>query len=551
MKRILRIFFNVILICTLLGFSVNAAEAELPVDTGEQETATVEATTETPSMPEAQTIEKYDEKKGIASIRLMYVADTGARDIIKSGYAFFIGDENNVYLISCCDTVILNDEEKNIVAASHGVTVDKAQTVIELVLKNDVIVELSVVNCSEGMDFAILQPSTKLSSCTTIRLSTDSTDTKKGDTVRTYDADMQQIDCVIDDWTEINDAHYYMYRSAYAVTKGLPLMNEDGEVVGIISSANKGNPEETFALQIDEVTEVLDVLGITYNPEIIVDTAALEEQIAAFDELEKAKYTELSWKECENSRNDAKALLDKVAEGDVTSYTQDEVDASAAELAEKIANLVKAGVTVKTMTIIAIVEGIILTIVIITLAVLLIVKTKKYKKMLKAEENHTVMAKEALKLSGRVTPGFIANNTNMPTNRSLNETGNSQPITEVGGETSVLGADMNCQSGYLESNIPTYPKLLRYKTGETVIIKQNSFIVGSSMGAVDYCIRYNNNISRKHACIMRFEDGYYIQDLDTTNGTYVNDVRVCPGRYMKLDNGNVIKLAEEEFEFRG
>ena len=51
--------------------------------------------------------------------------------------------------------------------------------------------------------------------------------------------------------------------------------------------------------------------------------------------------------------------------------------------------------------------------------------------------------------------------------------------------------------------------------------------------------------------IAKYKDGYYIQDLDTTNGTYVNDIRVMPGRYMKLDPGNIIRLAEEEFEYKG
>ena len=49
---------------------------------------------------------------------------------------------------------------------------------------------------------------------------------------------------------------------------------------------------------------------------------------------------------------------------------------------------------------------------------------------------------------------------------------------------------------------------------------------------------------------MKFEDGYYIQDLDTTNGTFVNEMRVMPGRYVKLVNGYTVRMAEEEFEFR-
>lgn len=42
----------------------------------------------TPTAPE--NTEKYDEKKGIANVRLMYCADGGAKDIIKSGYAFLL-----------------------------------------------------------------------------------------------------------------------------------------------------------------------------------------------------------------------------------------------------------------------------------------------------------------------------------------------------------------------------------------------------------------------------------------------------------------------------
>lgn len=550
MKKIVILIVNVILVCGLFGYNVRAEEEAIEETVAsEEQTATV---TDASVVPQVQTIEKYDEKKGIASIRLMYVADTGARDIIKAGYAFFVGDEDNIYLISCCDTVILTDAEKEVVANSHGVTSDKVKTVIELVLKNDVIVELSIVNSSEGMNFAILQPASKLSSCTTIRLCTENNRTKKGDTVHTYDADMQQIDCVIEDWTEINNAHYFMYRSDYAVANGFPIMNDDGEAIAIASAANKGNPDELYALQIDEVTEVLDVLGIAYNPEIVIDTTALEEQIAEFEKLEKKKYTQSSWKDCEVSYELAKALLGKVADGEVTYYTQDEVNDATADLSGKIGNLEKAGISVKTMIIIAIIEGAVLLIVIIILTVLLIVKTNKYKKLLREEENQTVRAKEALKLSGRVTPGFIPNNSNMPVNRSLSEAGNGQQaMMEYSGETSVLGVDMNYESGYLGVQEPTYPTIVRYKTGDTVMIRQNSFVIGSAMDSVDYCIRNNSSISRKHACIMKFEDGYYIQDLDTTNGTYVNDIRVNPGRYVKLDNGNIIKLAGEEFEFRG
>ena len=151
-----------------------------------------------------------------------------------------------------------------------------------------------------------------------------------------------------------------------------------------------------------------------------------------------------------------------------------------------------------------------------------------------------------MKLSGRITPGTVFNDDNMPMNRSLIETGEVTLPDIDYSETSVLSKEMESN---MDKSVNTYPKLVRCKTGETVTINQDSFIIGASDEQSDYCIKYNSNISRRHVCIMRLEDGYYIQDLDTTNGTSVNDMRVVPGRYVKLDNGCIIRMAEEEFEY--
>ena len=540
-RRAIFAFISIILVCMLLQGNVRAAEMLEGEPVGAEATATDAVNVEAPG--------KYDEKKGIASIRLMYCADSGAKDVIKTGYAFFIGDDESTYLISCCDTVILNEEEKNAVAAAHGVTPDKVNTVIELVLKNDVIVELSIVNSSEGLNFAILQPSTKIASCMGIRLCDDSTKTKKGQVVHAYDADMQQIDCTIEDWSEINDAHYYRYTASQPITRGFPLLNEEGEAIGIVSTINKGNPEETYALQIDEVIDVLTVLGIQYNPEIVVDTSKLEEVIAAYEELDADKYAPESWKVCEDAYNQASELYHKVQAQEVDNYTQDAVDAATATLQDSIDNLKKAELPVKTVIIIATIACGVLFIAVVTLAILLAVQCKRCKKLSEEQGNQAVLAKEALKISGRITPGFVTNHENLPLNRSLQEAGQSS-LEEIG-ETSVLGIDMDEHGQPFNDTAVRYPTIVRYKTGETFVVNQNSYIIGSAADSVDYCITRSHSISRKHACIMKFEDGYYIQDLDTTNGTYVNDIRVMPGRYMKLDPGNIIRLAEEEFEYKG
>jgi len=56
----------------------------------------------------------------------------------------------------------------------------------------------------------------------------------------------------------------------------------------------------------------------------------------------------------------------------------------------------------------------------------------------------------------------------------------------------------------------------------------------------------NDSISRKHAVIEKGEDGYTIRDLGSTNGTYVNDVRVDSGR---LAAGDRIHIGNHILKF--
>lgn len=80
MRKKIFTFISILLVCVLLQGNVRAAELPEGEPAGAEATATDAGNVETPG--------KYDEKKGIASIRLMYCADSGAKDVIKTGYAF-------------------------------------------------------------------------------------------------------------------------------------------------------------------------------------------------------------------------------------------------------------------------------------------------------------------------------------------------------------------------------------------------------------------------------------------------------------------------------
>jgi pSer/pThr/pTyr-binding forkhead associated (FHA) protein len=47
-------------------------------------------------------------------------------------------------------------------------------------------------------------------------------------------------------------------------------------------------------------------------------------------------------------------------------------------------------------------------------------------------------------------------------------------------------------------------------------------------------------VSRYHAVIQKVGDDYFIEDLVSTNGTFVNGQRVPSGKYMLLHHGDVI-----------
>ncbi|MBI4817328.1 MAG: GGDEF domain-containing protein [Deltaproteobacteria bacterium] len=55
-----------------------------------------------------------------------------------------------------------------------------------------------------------------------------------------------------------------------------------------------------------------------------------------------------------------------------------------------------------------------------------------------------------------------------------------------------------------------------------------------------------DNVSRMHACVSKDADGIYIEDLGSTNGSYVNDVEV---RRDRLRNGDLIKIGGAILKF--
>ena len=56
----------------------------------------------------------------------------------------------------------------------------------------------------------------------------------------------------------------------------------------------------------------------------------------------------------------------------------------------------------------------------------------------------------------------------------------------------------------------------------------------------------DNLTSRQHAVIQKIKDTYFIKDLHSTNGTFVNNKIVPEGEYIKLHRNDVVKIGRTE-----
>ena len=52
----------------------------------------------------------------------------------------------------------------------------------------------------------------------------------------------------------------------------------------------------------------------------------------------------------------------------------------------------------------------------------------------------------------------------------------------------------------------------------------------------------NKLASRHHALIQKIKNAYFIKDEESTNGTFVNGIRIPAGKYVKLNPGDKITI---------
>ena len=75
---------------------------------------------------------------------------------------------------------------------------------------------------------------------------------------------------------------------------------------------------------------------------------------------------------------------------------------------------------------------------------------------------------------------------------------------------------------------------------------EGTYKIGSS-ASCQGIISFNPTVSREH-CVIHFDgNDFYVEDLGSSNGTYLNGTRVMRGMQMVIKDGDVVRLSDMDF----
>lgn len=99
-----------------------------------------------------------------------------------------------------------------------------------------------------------------------------------------------------------------------------------------------------------------------------------------------------------------------------------------------------------------------------------------------------------------------------------------------------------------DSAIPLYVKKADGYEAVTEKLEPDSYpcTIGSLEESSDIYIA-SPIISKMHACIIKDEDKFYIEDMNSTNGTFINGERIAMHNKMCLSDGDALRIASYEF----
>lgn len=126
------------------------------------------------------------------------------------------------------------------------------------------------------------------------------------------------------------------------------------------------------------------------------------------------------------------------------------------------------------------------------------------------------------------------------------EEGETEVLSEDGDENTTVLNEEEQETGVLNAEPHCVLERVNSKGGE-IDVDTLPFIIGKAMSQVNYCLN-EYGVSRRQARIFKGADNaFFISDLDSKNGTFVNGKRIARNSAMKIKDGDMVSFAEYNF----
>lgn len=527
------------------------------------------------------TQEIIDNKKNTILQIVVFAQDKdGTEYPIQGGVGFFIGtgEDGVEYLISAKEVTDVTEEMRNemisVYEALYSETKKENDEPIELgyivraVVKKDVMIDVSLVAESEEMGFSVWklsqklydrqplilydQPVTKLTGETSIVLGFLDAASRENPLYYAMDDVVAKEGIFTGDSRESDVSYVGHNMEVIPGMTGGPILTEGGYVVAI--NQNRRSQSGYYGVQISELISVLEAMGLPYitlteveeqeaaELAAIVHKEDLQTTITEAEALDSKKFTKKTYE----------AVLPVLAKAnEINAWdqaTQREVDEAQMALRDAMGGL-KEKVPASTIILIIGISCVMLTLV--GVIVWLATKPVRERRKQRRIEEYTVTENAPIftapKMQKEDYRNLVGKKTQNIMTGSFVEKNASYNVFLSGDETTVFRQESDLR---MTVDRPVLGCLIRRKTGEKIEITQNEFVLGKDPSQTDYCVSGNSAISRAHAVIIFSGKSAGVTDKNATNGTFVNGTRVAPFQQTPLKEGDVLRLADEEFEFR-
>lgn len=548
-KILLHIFCAISLSVVLVGNCVAASEIVDNVDeVSEQNTIGIN---------DALT----NAKNGIVCVQLIYTDDSGKKHIVNQGTGFLLGNSSEAqFAVTTNENVCVSDEVVAATGKKYGVKkadFDKMNFSLQVAVQKDIGIEAGVEVSSEEGDFSIIRISKPILGRDALIIDDSAEPNAENGMLETSDVyalgfpDMNAEDEIqaysydevgikngnITNSRVIHDNNVCIQHSI-AISDGNsggPLLNQNGSVIGINHICDDDG--YSYAISISEITDVMDALGIQYlkyEHKETIDTSLLESSLSHARGIDVSVYTEDS----------IKAYYDELDRIEEILSGEDITEEIISEAVAKTINADTLLVKKSNMPIVLILIGVFICFGVLVAIVIYVLQLNKEESIKRKEERK----KEKRRKSREKKEEQLHEQYSKLVEDVSFERGD---VREE--ETSVLSSAMGFNDGETmvlhSANSETRPILRRCKTNEGIRVNKDTFYIGKDGLKCDYCIKGNPSISRTHVVIKRLDKLYYVEDLGATNGTYHNDSKMQSSQSIRLNNGDRIRMANEEFVF--